>query len=406
MSQPDVADETKKESEKAQFRLIYALCFGILATQLDSRIVAPILPSIGAELHVKLSQSGWLLTAYLVPYGLFQLFYGPIASKFGKLPVIIVSMSVFGVGTLLGSYWLSLPIMISLRVLTGAAAAAIFPLSLAYVGDTVPYEKRQAVIGLLMTSSGVAAALSASLGGIVASLFSWQWVFPFLGLVSLCATFSLITSAKFELKSTRLTISESLKSYRSAISSAKVPSLLLLVGFEGALYLGSIGFWGDPLAEKFGLKPYAIGLIMCVTGLAQLSTAKSLKFILRYLTESRVACLGGTFMSLAYFLVATINHWQIYILGCAFLGAGFTLCHSTLQTKATEMYPPNRSTALGMFAFSLFLGAGLGSALFARLDEFFGFRKSSAVICIFMLLFTVFAQNFIAHFNQKSSKSY
>lgn len=388
--------------DKNQKRLIYALCFGILATQLDSRIVAPILPSIGRDLQIGVSQSGWLLTAYLIPYGLFQLFYGPIASKFGKFPVIISSMAIFGFGTLLGSHWLSLPIMIFLRILTGAAAAAIFPLALAYVGDTVSYDKRQAVIGLLMTSSGIAAALSASFGGVVSSMLSWYWVFPFLGFVSLCATITLMASARFEIPTPRLSIGASLKSYQQAITSPGVISLLALVGFEGALYLGSFGFWGDPLADRFALKPYAIGLIMCTTGLAQLLTAKSLKMILRHFTEKQLAAIGGSCMTIAFLLVSLVNYWQIFILSCILIGMGYTLCHSTLQTKATEMYSKNRATALGMFAFSLFLGAGIGSAIFGSLIANFGFRASSAIVSFLMLIFTALVRNFVG----KSPKSY
>jgi len=52
-----------------------------------------------------------------------------------------------------------------------------------------------------------------------------------------------------------------------------------------------------------------------------------------------------------------------------FTGAGFALCHSTLQTRATETYPQGRSTAVALFAFSLFLGGGVGTALIGPIIE-------------------------------------
>jgi predicted MFS family arabinose efflux permease len=39
------------------------------------------------------------------------------------------------------------------------------------------------------------------------------------------------------------------------------------------------------------------------------------------------------------------------------------LCHSTLQTRATETFPASRGTAVALFAFSLFLGNGLGASV-------------------------------------------
>jgi hypothetical protein len=43
-------------------------------------------------------------------------------------------------------------------------------------------------------------------------------------------------------------------------------------------------------------------------------------------------------------------------------GAGFVIAHSTIQTRATELVPTLRGTAVALFAFSLFLGGGLGTS--------------------------------------------
>jgi predicted MFS family arabinose efflux permease len=56
------------------------------------------------------------------------------------------------------------------------------------------------------------------------------------------------------------------------------------------------------------------------------------------------------------------------------MGVGFTLCHSTFQTRATELRPGARGTAISLFAFMLFLGGGVGTALLGALLAASGYR--------------------------------
>jgi MFS family permease len=62
------------------------------------------------------------------------------------------------------------------RALTGAAAAAVFPLTLAFIGDNVPYEQRRPTIGGIMAASSAAQAFSTAAGGVVATVVSWRMV--------------------------------------------------------------------------------------------------------------------------------------------------------------------------------------------------------------------------------------
>ncbi len=145
---------------------------------LDSRVIAPLLPTIATDFHTSVSSAGILITAYMLPYGLFQLVYGPLSERFGKVRVVAMAMLVFSVGTAACGLSSSLGVISLLRFLTGVAAAAVFPLTLSYIGDTVPYEQRQGTIAILMSASASAAAFSTSVGGLIAQFVSWRFVFP------------------------------------------------------------------------------------------------------------------------------------------------------------------------------------------------------------------------------------
>ena len=68
-------------------------------------------------------------------------------------------------------------------------------------------------------------------------------------------------------------------------------------------------------------------------------------------------------MGLAYVIMVAIPRWPLFLLPILCAGAGFVLCHSTFQTRATETFPASRGTAVALFAFSLFLGNGLGASV-------------------------------------------
>jgi predicted MFS family arabinose efflux permease len=342
---------------------------------LDARVVAPLLPTMATELHVTLAHAGWLVSAYMLPYGLFQLVYGPIADRFGKITVCAYAMTAFSIGTAFCSFWPSFAAILTLRALTGAAAAGLIPLTLAYIGDTVPYAQRQAVIATLMSSAGAAQAFSTSAGGSIAALFSWRFVFPCLGVLASAATVGL-----FALRHQAVPVASNVRpGFRAALAAPRMTLLLTLVATEGFLYMGGFSYLSGLLHQRFGLGALQIGFILALTGVSQLSAARLMPRLLRRLSERRLLRLGGAAMGTAYIASALAPYWSVVALGCTLLGAGFILCHTTLQTRATEIIPAARGTALALFAFSLFLGSGIGSIVLGAALEPLGFAGTFAL---------------------------
>jgi predicted MFS family arabinose efflux permease len=67
------------------------------------------------------------------------------------------------------------------------------------------------------------------------------------------------------------------------------------------------------------------------------------------------------------------------------LGFGYIALHTTLQTRATELAPEARGTAVALFAFFLFLGGAIGSAIFGPLVDH-GWHRLFLMICGLSLL--------------------
>lgn len=363
--------------DTAQQRLLLALGAAIFMINLDSRVVTPLLPTIAGDLGTTVSHAGWLVTAYVLPYGLFQLVYGPLSDRFGKVLVVSTAMIFFSIGTALCGLPPSLNAIIALRFLTGVAAAAVFPLTLAYVGDTVPYVRRQATIAILATSSAAAAAFSTAAGGLIATLVSWRFVFPLFGILSGIVTVGLLSLRGAEL---RLPLVEPRvrprAQFAAALRAPRMVPLLVLVCLEGAIYNGAFTYLGGFLHERFALGALAIGFILAGAGVAQLGAARILARLVRHFGEQRLVLGGGFLMGAAFIGAVVVPSWPVFLLPILCAGSGFVICHSTLQTRATETFPASRGTAVALFAFSLFLGNGVGTAVVGVFVELLGYIPS------------------------------
>lgn len=380
--------DTEEEADlgPAQRRLLLALGAAVFMVNLDARVVAPLLPTLAVELGVTLAQAAWLVSAYMLPYGLCQLMFGPLADRYGKVTVCSHAMAAFSVGTACTALWPSFEAIVLLRVLTGAAAAGLIPLTLAYIGDTVPYSRRQAAIGTLMATAGAAQALSTGLGGSIAALLSWRAVFPVLGGLAMLATLALYVFGRHERH--RPTAAGERHSYADVLRTPGMRPLLALVATEGFLFLGGFAYLSGLLEERFGLGSLGIGFVLSLLGVAQLVTARLLPRILRRHSERRMLTAGGAALGTAYLLSAAAGHWLWVAVACGLLGVGFILCHTTLQTRATEAFPRGRGTAVALFAFSLFLGSGVGTALLGALLEQVGFRALFVLLGLLLFVFT------------------
>ena len=69
-------------------RLLPLLAVGAFASQASIRLADPMLPQLAAEFGTGVATLSGVITAFAVAYGLMQLFFGPMADRFGQLRVI------------------------------------------------------------------------------------------------------------------------------------------------------------------------------------------------------------------------------------------------------------------------------------------------------------------------------
>jgi hypothetical protein len=122
-----VPSEATDLEQKAphQRPLLLALGGAAFVVSFDGRLFAPLLPALARDFHIGIAEASWAVSAYMLPYGLCQLAYGPLAERFGKVRVAATAMLAFAGFALASSALGPFPALVALRACTGAAAEAL-----------------------------------------------------------------------------------------------------------------------------------------------------------------------------------------------------------------------------------------------------------------------------------------
>lgn len=347
-------------------RLLPVLTALAFLVQVDARLMTPLLPTIARSLGTGVAGLGLAMTLYMLPYGLCQFVYGPLADRVGVIRVVRVAAIGFGIGTLLTSVAAHLTVLDAARFLTGAFAASVIPLTFAYIGDTVPYDERQATLGRFAAITSLAQSLSAAVGGVVTHFVSWRVLYLGVGVLSLVPALLLFRAPT---AAVRRRAGAAGLGYALVLRRRAAWVLFGLVGFEGVFLWGGFTYLGAVAVARFGLNALEAGLLLACYGAATLAGGMAMPRIRERLPERHLAAVGGALKGGGYLLMLPPGPVGVYAVAIAMLGLGYIALHTTLQTRATELVPEARGTAIALFALFLFLGGALGAAVFGPLID-------------------------------------
>ena len=329
------------------------------------RLFDALLPNVAEDFAVPPTTASIVVTAFTLAYGLFQIVHGPLGDRVGKLRVIGGATLIAAAASLGCAFAPTLSSLAVLRFATGIGAAAIVPLSLAWIGDNTSYEKRQATLGRFLSFILMGQILGPAVGGALAEYISWRRVFDVMAVVFLVVSIVLFTVDWH----TRPAAAADAKphgnvwrNYTAVLNDRWVRIVILTVFLEGGLFYGAFAYTGAYLKERFGLSYLLIGGMLAGFGLGGVVYSLLVKWLLARLGEKGFVRLGGALMFVCMAILPLLPWWQAAIPVFIVAGFGFYMFHNTLQTRATEMAPQMRGTAIAVFAFCLFMGQAGGVA--------------------------------------------
>ena len=351
-------------------RLIGLAAFCSMASM---RVCDPMLVELSQEFSVSTGDAAAVIAAFAVAYGVLQLVYGPLGDRLGKVHVIIGATSACAVFSAITALAPTFTVLVVSRAAMGAAAAGIIPLSMAWIGDQVPYEQRQETLARLMVATVTGMMAGQWFGGFATETLGWRAALGVLAVLFFTAATLLLRHARASGALRTVVVpgapAFSLANYLAGTAALlripRVRWVLTVVAIEGALAFGTLAFVPARMVDGFGLSASAAGGVMVLYGVGGLIYSVFARRWLAALGERGLAVLGASFIAIGLLSLAWAPAVGWAMLGCFLAGIGFYMLHNTLQVQATQMAPEARGTAVTLFACLLFLGQSTGVLLVA-----------------------------------------
>lgn len=367
----------EKRSRGSATSAIALLALAGFASQSMVRVSDSLLPQIAGDLSVTVGAASIIVTAYALTHGSVQLVIGPIGDRFGKYACVTIAAAMSTVLVFLCGLAQSLPQLVAARLACGLAAGWIIPLAMAFLGDVIPYERRQQVLGTFLSGQIMGQLFGQAAGGVLGDLFGWRNVFFILAALFAIATVALI----YEFLRNPLTRAghESatrsrgfLKDYATVLRSPWARAVIAMAFLEAGLMFGAFTYVGADLHLRFGVSFTLVGLFVGAFAIGGLIYSLSVRMLVSRLGQTGLATAGGAMLAVAFTLLAVGAHAYVAPFAIMGVGLGFYMLHNTLQTNATQMAPEARGTALGAFSSALYLGQTLGVAVNSAIFDRFG----------------------------------
>jgi DHA1 family bicyclomycin/chloramphenicol resistance-like MFS transporter len=167
-----------------QFVALIAAMMATNALAIDSML--PAMPQIGQALNVaSANERQWILTAYLLGFGVAQIVYGPLADRFGRKPVLMVGLSLYVIFAALCAFATSFEMLLTARVLCGVGAAATRVLAVSIVRDCYSGRQMARVMSLSFIVFLGVPIIAPSVGQAILLVAPWPWTFGVLAIFGL-----------------------------------------------------------------------------------------------------------------------------------------------------------------------------------------------------------------------------
>lgn len=178
-TQPPAATNIRKE------HLLLAVLAAIQFTNiLDFVIIMPLGPQFMRVFGVGSQEFGLIVSSYTFSSGFFGLLGAFFVDRFDRRTALLFLYTGFAIGTGMCALAPNYILLIAARVLAGAFGGVLASVILSIVGDVIPYERRGAAMGVIMSSFSLATVIGVPIGLYIATEFGWHWTFTSLAGIS------------------------------------------------------------------------------------------------------------------------------------------------------------------------------------------------------------------------------
>jgi len=329
----------------------------------------PSFPDIESEFGISRAMLSQSLSVYLLAFAFSTLFWGPVADRFGRRLVILVSMFLYTLGSIGCALADSAETFMLLRVAQGLAASGGFIASRAMIRDAHDAQSAHRAMSQVMLLFALSPAIAPVLGGWLHDQFGWRSVFWFLS-----AFGSMLVLMGFFIKETLVADQRQslhpravISVYISALLHKRFPALIFSLSFAFAGLFLYIAGAPTVIYDFLGLGSTDFGwlFIPIVAGLI-VGASISARLAHRWPAQ-RTITTGFALMVVAILLnLLGVSHYGANILTVigplVLFVLGLALLMPAITVMALDCLPHHRGTAASMQGFlQMLTNAGVAS---------------------------------------------
>ncbi|MEU5846115.1 MFS transporter [Saccharopolyspora shandongensis] len=134
-------------------------------------------PDLAVDFDASQSTVLWIINVYVLSLAALLLPLGAVGDRWGRKPVLLAGLAIFGVANLVAGLAPSAEVMLAARVLSGVGAAMIMPVTLAVITSTFPEKERGRAIGVWTGVAGGGGLLGMFLSAVLIDVANWRYLF-------------------------------------------------------------------------------------------------------------------------------------------------------------------------------------------------------------------------------------
>ena len=253
---------------------------------LTTDMYLPSLPDIARLLNASTAQVQLTVSAYLLGFAFGQIFYGPLADRHGRKPVLLGAMALYCAASLACALSTSIEMLIAARALQALGGSGGIVLARAIVRDLYSGARAGRELSLIGAVMALAPVLAPLIGGVLQTGFGWRSVFFTLvggGFFGAAIVWPLMPETLSMRAAESVTPASMLKSYRVV---ARNPAYLAYLGLASTSFAGLFAWISGSsfvLQYLYGLTPFQFGVAFAVGSVGyMIGTTFAARLVMRH----------------------------------------------------------------------------------------------------------------------------
>jgi len=368
-------------------------------------IAAPLLPLIRTSFALNYTQSGLLLSAFTISYGLGHLPAGWLSDRIS--PMIMIFVGIAGVA-MAGVFFGLAPtfgLLVVANVLIGLTGSGYHPASSYLISKVTRPEQRGAALGVHVIGGSASYFLAPLLAGGIAVSLGWRGAYVALSIPALLFGVVLVVL----LQRAAVQRGVSVQPTKTSSEPRRSPrfwvwfgAFLVLTTTSGALIGSAIGFIPLMFVDSFGMREEAAAGLLALIFSGGLWVAPLAGYLSDRVGRLRLLLSAGVIAIPAVYFLPRISGapglYLVLILIGVFIFVRMPVSESFLYSHA----PANRrSTLLGVYFLGGSLGGGVLTPVIGWLTDLYGFEQSFSLIALALLVTTVVCGTILLIFRPK-----